>query len=485
MSVTAIIVTAYFAIMIGWGAYFFIKNKRSGSITLEGQFVGTRSYSASYLLASLIAVWGSNNTLLAAAQSGYESGISGVIWYSAGIIIPLLLFTWPLNIPTRIREFFPKGLTIGDVIGERYDEKSRIVALVILFTSNILFIISIVLATGIILKSLLGISLSAAIIIGGIVMIAYTALGGLESLMYGHVFQLLLAGTAVVVAISISVAEFSLSELIHQISINSDEMLNVVAWGPSTMLSFFIANVGFIFAAPILYQLAFAGKNNKEVTLAFRLFPILWAPFAVGTSIMGMIAFLLYPNIMGQDAAMTLVANIFPEWAAILFFLGGLALVFSTADATLNNLASLVIFDIYKKFSKTEITSKKASTISMTTIVLLGVIGIVGALNFGDGVLALLILNGTVNIPMIFAVVLGLYWKRTHPTAAFLGMLLGIISVFILYFGFNKSIYASFTSLIVSVVIFIVGTLLLTNKDTDYITPLINKNNSKGDDNVA
>ncbi|KKK39973.1 hypothetical protein WQ57_01490 [Mesobacillus campisalis] len=484
MSTTAILVTIYFLLLIGWGLYNFIKKQRSGQNTLEEQFIGDRSYTTGPLLASLVAVWGSNYTLIAAAESGFASGISGVIWYGMGIVIPLLLFSWPLNIPARIRELHPKGLTFIEIIGERYDEKSRLAALVILFISNILFIISIVLATGIVLKSLLGIELSTAIIIGGGVMVIYTALSGFDALIYGRIFQLALAGGAVAVAIILSVNAFSLPELIKQVSANSGDMLNAVAWGPTEMLSFCIASVGFVFGSPILYQIAFSGKSDKEVTRAFRLFPLTWAPFAVGTAIMGMVAFLLYPEISGQDAAMTLVANLFPEWAAVLFFLGALALVFSTADAAINNLASIVIFDVYQKHGKSKLTQKKASVLSMTTQVSLGVIGIFGALNFGEGVLALLVLNGSVNIPFIFTIILGLYWKRTHPTAAFWAMILGITSVIVLYFGFSQSIYTNLAGIVTSILILIIGSLMLTSKHTDLISP-IERNVSNGGDGVA
>ncbi|WP_158735874.1 sodium:solute symporter [Alteribacillus sp. YIM 98480] len=480
MSLTAVVVTIYFFILIGWSLYNYIKNKQKGGTTLEGQFVGTRSYSAGHLLATLVAVWGSNYTLLAAAEAGYVNGISGVIWYALGVALPLFFFSWPLNIATRIRKLLPNGVTIVEVIGKRYDEKSRLVALSILIASNVLFIISIVLSIGIVLKALLGTSLSTAIIIGGVVMIIYTALGGFEALMYAHVFQLALAGGAVLVALFLSISEFSLSSLFSQISADSTGMLNVVAWGPNSMLDFFLGLLGFTIASPILYQIAFSGKNDKEVTRAFRLFGITWAPFAVGTAIMGMVAYLLYPNIQGQDAATTLVTSLFPEWAAVLFFLGGLALVFSTADATVNNVASLIILDIYKKYSNSDITAKKASILSMTTQVSLGVIGILGALNFGDGVLQLLALNGAVNIPLIFTVIFGLYWKRTHPTAAFWAMLLGVISEFILYYGFDKSIYTSFAGLVLSVFILVVGSLMLTRNNTDYLTPMVHKNSEGG-----
>ena len=465
--------------MIGWGLYSFIK-RGTKETTIESEFIGDRSYKTWPLLATLVAAWGSNYTLIAAGQSGYDYGISGVIWYAPAIAIPLLLFSWPLNIPARIRDLDPNGLTFIQVIGKRFDEKSRLVALIILLVANVFFIISIVLAVGIMLKALMGISLSTGIIIGGSVMVIYIALSNFDSLIYGRVFQLALAGGAVAVAIILSVFHiFSFSDFTDQISSQSSELLNATAWGPIGMLELLISQMGFIFGSPILYQIAFSGRSNKEVTRAFRLLPLVWAPFAVATAVMGIAAFLLYPNIDGQDAAMTLVADIFPGWAAILFFLGGLALVFSTADAAINNLASIVIFDVYKKHSKKKISRKGAFLLSKITQVALGIIGILGALNLGNTVLEILVLNGMILIPFVFTIVLGLFWKRAHPTAAFWAMLLGMISIIILYYGFNHSIYTSFVGVLLSFSILVIGSLIFTNKDTDYFLKMQNESNLK------
>ncbi|MFY0545646.1 sodium:solute symporter family protein [Brevibacillus sp. H7] len=484
MSSTAIVVALYFLALLGWGLYNFIQNNRKGGGTVESQFVGSRSYSASHLLATLVAVWASNYTLLAAAQSGFANGISGPIWYAIGVGLPLFLFVWPLNIATRIRELMPNGVTMIELIGKRYDEKSRLAALAIIIVSNILFIVSVVLAIGIVLKALLGTSLTTAIIIGGVVMVLYTALGGFEALMYSHVFQLALAGGAVVVSLILALSNFSLSEIIARVSADSDRMLNVLAWGPNSMLDFFLALTGFTIAAPVLYQIAFSGKSDKDVTRAFKWFGLTWAPFAVGTGIMGMICYLLYPSTAAQDAAPTLVMNLFPEWAAVLFFLGGMALVFSSADATVNNVASILIFDIYKQYSKSELTPKKAFRLSIVSQIVLGTLGILGALSFGDGILQLLVVNSMVNIPLIFTIIFGLFWKRTHPTAAFWAMIVGLAAEFVLYYGFDKAyvMYTNFAGLILSVAILVIGTLVATRQSTDYISSMIKQNVVRGED---
>lgn len=477
MDVTPVnlIVFAYFAVLIGFGLYGFLKNRVRSTSTMEKDFIGDRSYDFATLLVSLVAVWGSNYTLIAAAQSGYQSGISGVIWYALGIFLPLVLFSWPLNIPGRVKELFPDGLTLVEILGKRYDEKTRVATLSILFIANVLFIISIVLALGLVVKALLGTSLDTAIIIGGVVMIIYTSLGGFEALLYSRIFQLALAGSAVGVAIILSVNEFSLSGFVEQLSYSQEAMLNPVAWGPAKMLAFSISTVGFVFGSPILYQIALSAKNRREATLAFRLFPFAWAPFAVGTAIMGVAAFFLFPGIEGQEAAVTLVNHIFPEWASLLFFLGALALVFSTADGAINNLASIFVFDIYKKVAKHDVSQRQGLMLSTIIIVLLGTVGIIGAINIGENILSLLVLNGIILLPLVFVIVLGLFWRRAHSSSAFWALIVGITLILILYYGFDKSVFTSYVGLVVPFIILTAGSWFFTSSETDYLAHIENE----------
>jgi Na+/proline symporter len=446
----AVIVGLYFAALIGWSLFSFIKDYRGGGGSEESRYVGSRSFGTGALVATLVAAWASNYTLLAAAESGYRYGISGPIWYALGVGLPILLFIWPINIVRRIRDSMPEGVTMVEYVGRRYDAKSRLVALVTVLISSILYIISVILGVGIVLSSLLNISSQMAVAIGGAVLILYTALGGFEATVRSHVYQLAIAGLGVVVALILTARDVGFNQFVSNIS---QERLNVFDWGPLGMLDFFLALTALTIASPVIWQRLFAARDTRAATRAIAWFPVAWMPFAVGSGIMGMAAFRLLSDIQPSSAATDLVVNLFPTWAAVLFLLGGLALVFSSGDAAINNVASIVQVDILDNYLGVSLTRRQNLYVSFALQIGLGIIGVVGALSF-QSILGLLVINSAINIALILPLYLGLVWARASSSGAFWSILLalGIGGTLI---AAQQGPLANLVALLVSVTVFV------------------------------
>lgn len=463
----AIIVSVYFLLLLSWGLFNFIKNRNNTDASQENQYIGKRSFGFGSLLATLVAAWASNYTLLAASESGFTNGISGPIWYAIGVGVPILFFVWPINIVKKIKEAMPNGVTIVEYIGQRYNEKSRLAALIIVLVSNVLYLISVVMATGIVLASLLNIDIQTATIIGGAVLVLYTALGGFEAMVWAHAYQLVLAGLSVIVAIILTIFNVGLYEFP---SLITQENLNVLSWGPLKMVDFFLVLTALSIASPIIWQRIFSAKDSKSASKAVWWFGPVWAPFAVGAGIMGMAAQILMPEIDPSQSATRFVMELFPNWAAVLFLLGGMALVFSSGDATVNNIASIIQFDIIKKYKKKPVTQKQNLYLSFFIQIILGLISIIGALKF-KSILGLLVINSSVNIALILPLYLGLVWKKTNPNAAFLSMTFSILAgATLLFLGYST--FANLMSLLLSTVIIIMVSLLSKNH---YQTPASDK----------
>jgi Na+/proline symporter len=454
----AVIVGFYFAALIGWCLYNFVKSYRSGGGTQESQYVGDRSFGTGALVATLVAAWASNYTLLAAAESGYKYGLSGPVWYALGVGLPILFFVWPVNIVRRIRESMPDGVTMIEYVGRRYDEKSRLVALITVLISSVLYIVSVILGVGIVLSSLLNIDQNTAIAVGGVVLILYTALGGFEATVRSHVYQLALAGAGVVVALILTARDVGLGKFVAQIP---QDRLNFFEWGPLSMLDFFLALTALTIASPIIWQRFFAARSTEAATRSIWWFPVAWMPFAMGSGLMGMAAFRLLSDINPSSAATRLVVDLFPTWAAILFLLGGLALVFSSGDAAINNVASIVQVDILDNYLGLSLSRRQNLYVSFALQIGLGIVGVIGALGF-QSILGLLVLNSAVNIALIFPLYLGLVWSGATPNGAFWSILLSLgIGGAILFLG--QGPLANLVALVVSAVV-LVGLSLLARQ---------------------
>ncbi len=445
-----VIVGIYFATLIGWSVYNFIRSYRRGGDSEESRYVGSRTFGAGALVATLVAAWASNYTLLAAAESGFNYGISGPIWYALGVGLPILFFVWPINIVARIRESMPEGVTMIEYVGRRYDEKSRLVALITVLLSSVIYIVSVILGVGIVLSSLLNIGSNTAVVVGGVVLIVYTAFGGFEATVRSHVYQLAIAGLGVIVALVLTAREVGLGQFVANIPQNR---LNVLEWGPLGMVDFFLALTALTIASPIIWQRFFAARDTQAATRSIWWFPVAWMPFAVGSGIMGMAAFRLIPDISPSSAATRLVVDLFPTWAAVLFLLGGLALVFSSGDAAINNVASIVQVDILDNYLGLSLSRRQNLYLSFALQIGLGVIGVVGALAF-ESILGLLVLNSAVNIALIFPLYLGLVWAGATSGGAFWSILLSLgIGGSMLAAG--QGPLANLVALLVSLVVFV------------------------------
>jgi Na+/proline symporter len=419
----AAIVAVYFAALLGWGLYTFVRGYRLGGGTLEERYVGTRSFGTGALVATLVAAWASNYTLLAAAESGFRYGLSGPIWYALGVGLPILFFIWPINLVRRIRESMVGGVTLVEYVGRRYDGRTRFVALVVVLLSSVLYIISVILAIGIVLSSLLGIDARTATIIGGVVLILYTALGGFEAQVWSHVYQLVLAGLSVAVALVLTVRRTGLGDFVDGVRA---ERADVLAWGPVQMADFFLVLTALTIASPVIWQRIFSARDERSATRAVAWFAPTWIPFAIGSGLMGIAAAQLLPALNPSEAATGLVVELFPTWAAVLFLLGGMALVFSSGDATINNVASIVHVDIVRNYFRTELSARGSLYLSFGLQLGLGLVGILGALTF-TSILNLLVINSAVNIALIFPLYLGLVWRNASSSGAFWSILVSLV----------------------------------------------------------
>ena len=446
----AVIVGIYFAALIGWSLFSFVKSYRGAAGAEESRYVGDRSLGTGALVATLVAAWASNYTLLAAAESGYSHGISGPIWYALGVGAPMLLFIWPVNIVRRIRDSMPEGVTMIEYVGRRYDAKSRLIALITVLISSVVYIISVVLGVGIVLSSLLNISTPVAIALGGIVLILYTALGGFEAAVRSHVYQLAIAGLGVVVGPVLTANDVGFTRFATRMA---PDQLNLFAWKALDVLDFFLALTALTVASPIIWQRLFAARSTKAASRAIAWFPIAWMPFAVGSGIMGMAAFRLLGHIDPSAAATDLVVTLFPSWAAVLFLLGGLALVFSSGDAAINNVASIVQVDVLDNYLGVSLTRRQNLYVSFGLQIALGVIGVIGALSF-QSILGLLVVNSAINIALIVPLYLGLVWARGSADGAFWSILLalGIGGALIIA---QQGPLANVVALFISVVVFV------------------------------
>jgi SSS family solute:Na+ symporter len=112
--------------------------------------------------------------------------------------------------------------------------------------------------------------------------------------------------------------------------------------------------------------------------------------------------------------------------------------ILSTADSCLMAASGNIVTDIIAKFSKKELTHKKELRLSQIVTLAVGLFAILLASQM-QNVLELMLYSYAFMVSGLFVPVIGaLFWKKSHPIAAFWSMLLGGSTTIILILTKNK-----------------------------------------------
>src|SRR5699024_2972624 len=144
-------------------------------------------------------------------------------------------------------------------------------------------------------------------------------------------------------------------------------------------------------------------------------------------------------------------------WAMILLFGGIIAAIVSTADSVLLTLSSVVSKDVYGRYINPSASDEKQIFIGKVT----GVIFVIGLLLLAwyppATLYRIFILKFELLIQIAPAFIIGLYWKKMHSNAVFIGMLVGTIIASYMAFaglkplGIASGLWGLFVNIILAV----------------------------------
>ena len=133
-----------------------------------------------------------------------------------------------------------------------------------------------------------------------------------------------------------------------------------------------------------------------------------------------------------------LLATILPVGLMGLMLSSYFSAILSTADSCLMAASGNIVTDIIAKFSKKELSHKKELQLSQIVTLLVGFFAILLASQM-QNVLELMLYSYAFMVSGLFVPVIGaLFWKKSHPTAAFWSMLLGGSTTIYLIISKNK-----------------------------------------------
>jgi len=362
---------------------------------------------------------------------GFTLGISGS-WLIAisGLSVVMVSF---LLVP-KVKRWADrvKGLTTGDLFEARFDRRTGTVAAVVVGLAWFTFVGGQVIAGGKLLQVTLSMDLTLAVLLSGSVILAYTVMGGLKAVIYTDVFQFVVLFIGVLfIAVPMGLIEVGgLSGITAYFSASPDTV-SMIQWdavGWKTALGWFFAIFPVWFISIAAMQRIVSARDERTARWSFFLtgVPIEWPLFAVGTTLIGMMARMLMPDLEDAELATPmLILELLPAGLAGIVIAAYMAAVMSTADSALIGPVAIFTNDIWRKRIRPHASNRSLVRVARVATIVLGVLAI-GIAYLVPNVLDLILYAYTFGAAGLFFPMLGLlFWRRTTAKGAFWSMLAG------------------------------------------------------------
>lgn len=457
MTVVHVIVAIYLVVVLGLA--FTMRKKTK---TLDDYFVGGRSFSLWYNTNTMAATAIGSGTTIGVAGMAYADGISAgwiLVGFAIGFCLIALLIAKPLH---RM-----KSVTMTDVIGTRFGARARALAAVLILVQYFGIAAAQVLALGVLTASLLGISVQVATIATGLVMVAYTIVGGLFSISLVDVFQMVLIAAGIMVILPF----FGLTEVGGFPGLF--EELGGKYFDPATSIVALIGTMAWIvpqgFLSQELWIRVFAAKSPavaKQSTLLASL--AVYLPYMISVVVLGLCAAALYPGIDPDTAIPRQITGLTPLIVQGVLFAALLSVIMSTATSVMLVAGSNLVKDVYLKIDRRDHSQRTLLIASRLGVLVVGVSAILLALG-ADGIIELMQNVATPYVGALFPIVLAVFfWRRASSTAAVVTMLVSIALSAVLHLtGWTLwHLHPIVINLVVCTVVLAAVSLLVPNKTT-------------------
>lgn len=450
-----IIVALFFLIILIIG---LIDRKK---ITLEDYWVNSRKTKTFFLVATVLSTFIGVGAILGTAGIAFNGG--GLIALAIPFSFLFYLMLYAKFLAPKIKEFGDKhkAYTLPDFFAVRYSKKAGIVASGVNLISYGLFLALQILGMGIFVNALTGFNPNVATILGALIVIAYTTVGGLKADIRTDVFQFIIM--LVLLFVFLPIVIFKGGGFLALQNLSTSFLLGTNFAPPYVAILAFLFIGMITFTCADLWQRAYAGDSKKTVKKAAYISGILAFLFLIMAVLLGIYGNILLPNSTSNTILSDLMTLILPAGLYGLILAGFFAAVMSSADTVLLITSMTLVHDIYQKGMNKQMSGEETLKLSRKVTFILGVLALIVALIIFN-IVHLAVEAISFYVVLVPSIIFGFYWKRANNKAAIWSVIIGLIGVIV--FLFIDPIQAFIPGIILSFVTFIV-VAFLTRENID------------------
>lgn len=400
---TIIVFLIYLIAVLAIGIWAYKKNTDMGDFAIGGRRLGTFVTTL-----SAKATDSSQWVFFGLPGAFYVSGMSN-LWLIIGLTLGFYL-SWKF-IAGRLRTASAEtkdwheggsaeSVTLPGFFANRFRHDSlRWVTAIFIIFFYVIYLGSAFIATGVIFSQIFGTSVTTGTIVGAIVVMVYSSLGGYLASSYTDVVQgFIMFFSLLILSVVAIVKVGGVGGFIGAIAEQNSDLGSPFAgvelidgsWTTTSSVSFIAIisslawAVGY-FGSPHILARFMGMRKAESAKNGARLGVFLSITLLGFAGVIGFAAIALFGPGLGnpEDAYMNLVSELMPSWMAGIFLAGVLSAVMSTADSQLVVASTTLTEDFYRAFINRKAPDKLLIWLSRIAVGFCTLVGIIVALRGG------------------------------------------------------------------------------------------------------
>lgn len=362
----------------------------------------------------------------------------GDMWVAIGLFIGTSL-NWVFT-AGRLRRFSQAAddaITIPQYLNNRFKATGKglqIICAIVFFACFTVYVASGFKAAATLFAIIFPVTTNTALIIAGIIILAYTFFGGFAAVCWTDFIQGMLMLVALITVPIIAVAVMGgMPEVVV------DE--NYITFLPEVWNYASIANIvsglawglGYCGMPHILVR--FMAIKKSSMIKKSRNIAIVWVALALTAAVVvGFVGRGYMPELASGDYEtifIEMVRSLFPGFLSGILLSAVLAASMSTADSQMLVASSAITSDVYKPVFRPNASEKELLWVGRIVVIVVAIIGMIIAANPNSGNIMSLVSNAWAGFGAAFGpvIVLSLYWKRLTYKGAVAGIVAGGVTV--------------------------------------------------------
>ena len=415
-----IIISLIFAIL---GLYYSKKFQGINNYLTANRNIGLFSLTTS-LVASALGAW----ILFGPATASTWGGLGAVIGYSLGTAFPMIFLIY---LGKKIRNEFPRGSSLIEFMRKKFGKSLFKLILLMTIFYMFIFLCAEVTAVAVLINYISGTELWITALIVLLATLSYTLYGGLRASIFTDNIQMIVIGILLIVSASYIIS-FTGNEFSFAFIEEKNPQLLSGSYIPSYTagLTFFIAVAATNLFHQGNWQRVYAAKDYQTLKKSLIISFFIIVPIVFFMGFTGMVSFSIDPTGRPDLGFFILLLKEQSEILSLVIVTLGLALTISTVDTLVNAISSLFVVDGKATFN----LNKKTDYLKLSKyfIIFLSLIAFIIA-SKGFDILYLFLLADLFCCAFVLTVFYSFYNKSINERTAYISIVFGLISGFLMF----------------------------------------------------